>query len=290
VIGLIYLAWVPLGPEPVREFLRSYGAHGAGAGHELVVVLNGGVPGGPNAGGTEKSTGEHADPAAGSRARMALLAELRETEHRLVELEAPVLDLPAYGLAARQLEHERLCLLNSYSTILADGWLGVLARALEAPGVGLVGATGSWESQAEWIRGRPVYWPYQLAGLPRARRDYPRFPNPHIRTTAFMLERALLLEMGLERTADKRATYLLESGPHSVTRQAQAHGLRTVVVGRDGRAYDVEEWPRSATYRAGGQENLLVADNRTGDWERASPRLRRRLSRDAWGRAAESRA
>ena len=97
MIGLIYLAWVPLGPEPVREFLRSYGAHGAGAGHELVVVLNGGVPGGPNAGGTEKSTGEHADPAAGSRARMALLAELRETEHRLVELEAPVLDLPAYA-------------------------------------------------------------------------------------------------------------------------------------------------------------------------------------------------
>ncbi len=289
MIGLIYLAWVPLGPEPVREFLRSYGAHGAGAGHELVVVLNGGVPGGPNAGGTEKSTGEHADPAAGSRARMALLAELRETEHRLVELEAPVLDLPAYGLAARQLEHKRLCLLNSYSTILADGWLGALARALEAPGVGLVGATGSWESQAEWIRGRPVYWPYQLAGLPRARRDYPRFPNPHVRTTAFMLERALLLEMGLERAADKRATYRLESGPHSVTRQVQAHGLRTVVVGRDGRAYDVEEWPRSATYRAGGQKNLLVADNRTGDWERASPRLRRRLSRDAWGQAAESR-
>lgn len=288
MIGLVYLAWAPLGPEPVREFLRSYGVHRAGAGHELVVVLNGGVRGGPNAGGTEKSTEEHADPAAGSTARTALLAELRGVEHRLVELERPVLDLPAYGLAALQLEHERLCLLNSYSTILADGWLGVLARALDAPEVGLVGATGSWESQAEWIRGRPVYWPYQLAGLPRARRDYPRFPNPHVRTTAFMLERALLLEIGLQHAADKRATYLLESGPHSVTRQVQARRLGAVVAGRDGHAYDVEEWPRSATYRAGGQENLLVADNRTGDWERASPQLRRRLSHDAWGSAAAS--
>jgi hypothetical protein len=258
VIGLVHLVWAPLGPAPLREFLRSYRAHPAGAEHELVVVLNGGA---------------HAD----------LLAELRGVEHRLIVLERPVLDLPAYGLAASQLEHERLCLLNSYSTILLDGWLRLLARALDAPGVGLVGATASWESQAEWIRGRPVYWPYQLASLRRARRDYPRFPNPHIRTTAFMLERPLLLDMGLERAADKRATYLLESGPHSITRQIVERDLRPVVVGRDGRSHELEEWPRSATYRAGGQENLLVADNRTRDWERASPRLRRRLSRDAWG-------
>jgi hypothetical protein len=274
VIGLVHLVWAPLGPAPLRELLRSYRAHPAGAEHELIVVLNG---------------VEREQPGGGSALRTTLLAELRGVEHRLIELERPVLDLPAYGLAARQLEHERLCFLNSYSTILADGWLGLLARALEAPGVGLVGATGSWESQAEWIRGRPVYWPYQLAFLPRARRDYPRFPNPHIRTTAFMLERTLLVEMGLQRAAEKRATYLLESGPHSVTRQVQARGLRAVVAGRDGRAYDMEEWPRSATYRAGGQKNLLVADNRTGDWERASPRLRRRLSRDAWGPGAESR-
>ena len=92
--------------------------------------------------------------------------------------------------------------------------------------------------------------------------------------------------MGLQHAADKRVTYRLESGPRSITRQVLARGLRAVVAGRDGRAYDVEEWPRSATYRAGRQQNLLVADNRTGDWERASPRLRRRLSRDAWGRTA----
>jgi hypothetical protein len=271
VIGLVYLVWAPLGPEPLRYFLDSYRVRPADAEHELVVVLNG---------------LEREEPDGGSAQRAALLAELRGVEHRLIELERPVLDLPAYGLAALKLEHERLCFLNSYSTILSDGWLGVLARGLDEPGVGLAGATGSWESQAEWIRGKLLYWPYQLAFLPRARRDYPRSPNPHIRTTAFMLERTLLLEMGLQRAADKRATYLLESGPHSITRQVQEHGLRAVVVGRDGRAYNVEEWPRSATYRAGWQANLLVADNRTRDWGSASPRLRRRLSRDAWGRAA----
>ena len=133
-----------------------------------------------------------------------------------------MLDLPAYALAAHQLEHERVCFLNSYSTILADGWLGQLSHALDDAKVGVAGATGSWESQAEWVRGKPMYWPYQLAILPRVRQDYPRFPNPHLRTTAFMLDRPLLLEAGFERAADKRDTYLLESGHHSFTRQLLA--------------------------------------------------------------------
>jgi hypothetical protein len=274
MIGLVYLAWAPLGTAPLREFLRSYHTHPAGAEHQLIVVLN----------GAERDEQSNAGSGSGGDAsRTALLAELVDVEHRLIELERPVLDLPAYGLAARQLEHERVCFLNSYSTILADGWLGQLSHALDDAKVGLAGVTGSWESQAEWIRGKPVYWLYQFAMLPRARRDYPRFPNPHLRTTAFMLDRQLLLEAGFERAADKRDTYLLESGPRSFTRQVLARGVRPVVVGRDGRAYDIEEWPASATYRAGGQRNLLVADNRTRDWERASLRLRRRLSRDAWG-------
>jgi hypothetical protein len=277
MIGLVYLAWAPLGPAPLREFLRSYHDHPAGVEHQLIVVLN----------GADRSEPGNADSDSGGEAlSTALLAELGKIEHRLIELERPVLDLPAYGLAARHLEHERVCFLNSYSTILADGWLGQLSHALDDANVGVAGATGSWESQAEWVRGKPVYWPYQLAMLPRARRDYPRFPNPHLRTTAFMLDRMLLLEAGFEQAADKRDTYLLESGPHSFTRQILQRGLRPIVVGRDDRAYDIDEWPASATYRAEGQRNLLVADNRTRDWERASPRLRRRLSRDAWGSRA----
>ncbi len=267
MIGLVYLLWAPLGVGPLREFLDSYHGHRAGVEHELVIVLNGAGPEGP----------------ADGACRETLLAELEGTAHRLLELERPVLDLAAYGLSAQRLEHERLCFLNSYSVVLAADWLGHLARALEDSTVGLVGASGSWESQAEWVRGKVVHWPYQLAGLRWARRDYPRFPNPHIRTTAFMLKRHALLEMGLELAHDKHATYLLESGRRSITAQVAALGLRSVVVGRDGCAYDVDAWPASHTYRSGVQGNLLVADRRTVDWLRAPSRLRKRLSHDAWG-------
>ncbi len=272
-LGVVYLVWAPLGPEPVRAFLRSYHARQPGIAHELIIVLNG--------------TPDDA-PGAGSRGGAALrredlAAELQGVEHRLIVLERPVPDLAAYGLAARALSHPRLCFLNSYSVILADDWLAILAGALDHPHTGLAGASASWESQSRWIRGRARYWPYQLIRLRGARRDYPRFPNPHIRTTAFMIERSIVMAMNLDAARDKRATYLLESGRRSITRQILERDLRAVVTGRDGRIYGVKDWAASRTYRSGGQDNLLVADRRTEDWLTASPRLRRRLSRDAWG-------
>ncbi len=267
MIAVVHLVWAPLGVAPLREFIRTYRAHPAGAEHELTIVLNGAGAGGP----------------ASAAERRLLLAEMGDIEHRLITLERPMLDLPAYGEAARILGNEHVCLLNSYATILTDGWLAAFAVAAQQPGVGLVGATGSWESQAELGRGSARYWPLQLAGLPRARRDYPRFPNPHVRTSTFMIDRLRLVAMGLESARDKRATYLFESGRRSITRIIGEEGLRGVVVGRDGRAYDVDEWPASHTFRSGEQQNLLVADNQTRDYQAASPARRRRLTRDSWG-------
>ncbi len=268
VIGVVHLVWAPLGVDPLRTFLRSYHAHEAGVSHELIILLNG---------------LDVVDRQARDATREALLAELRGTEHRVMELERAALDLSAYGESAHRLQHDRLCFLNSYCAILGENWLTYLSRALDEPDVGLVGASASWESQAEWVRGKHRYWLYQLANVRHARRDFPRFPNPHIRTSAFMLERARTLEMGMEDTHDKHSTYLLESGWASITRQVEDRGLRAVVVGLHGRTYDIPEWPSSNTFRSGEQESLLIADNQTRDYQSSSARRRRRLSRDSWG-------
>jgi len=266
----VHLVWAPLGAGPLRDFLASYKAHPAGAEHELVLALNGlQAPGG-----------------GGEAFRSSVQEEFARTPHRSIVLERPVLDLAAYGLLAAQLEHPRICFLNSYSVILADGWLAILADALASAGVGLAGATGSWESQSEWRRGRFRYWPYQMLRLPADRRRYPRFPNPHMRTTGFVVERAAIIGLGLEDVGDKHDAYLLESGIGGIASRVAAAGGSMVVAGRDGRIYGQQEWPESCTYRSGEQRNLLISDNRTREWEASPPRLKRRLARDAWGSRA----
>jgi hypothetical protein len=63
-------------------------------------------------------------------------------------------------------------------------------------------------------------------------------------------------------------------------------GLRPLVVGRNGEAYEKERWHLADTFRQGSQENLLVADNQTDRYAQADAATRAELSRCAWGEHA----
>lgn len=272
-VAVVHLVWAPLGLVPLRAFTDSYRRFGAGVDHELVVLLNG-LPAIPEA------------QRAATRER--LLAELAPVTHRLVELDHPLLDLAAYGHAAGTLEQERICILNSYSELLADDWLARLSDAAGGDPHTLAGATGSWESQADWKRNRPLHQAYDLLRLRGLRRDFPPFPNPHLRSNAFLASRRLLADMGLERVDGKRAAYKLESGREALTRRALAAGGRALVVDRAGDVHEPSRWATSRTFRSGDQERLLVADNQTRAYDEASQSERGRLRRATWGPAQDS--
>jgi len=167
-----------------------------------------------------------------------------------------------------------LCFVNSYSRPLAGGWLALLEGSLANRGVGLVGSCGSLESAYSAA-------PFWLKR--RRRRDFPPFPNPHLRTNGFMLERELLLELDWPEPQTKTQAWGLESGRRSLARQVWDRGLDVCVVGRDGRGYSCRQWRDSHTFRLADQSNLLIADNRTQHYDRASARLRHRMSEMAWG-------
>jgi hypothetical protein len=96
-------------------------------------------------------------------------------------------------------------------------------------------------------------------------------------------ERMLALDWGVSRR--KGSAHRRESGWDGITRQLLADGLEPRVVGRDGRGYAAPEWPHSRTFRSGDQENLLVADNRTRQYDEADSARRAELAQMAWGGA-----
>jgi hypothetical protein len=238
-----------------ERFLAAYKRHPAGREHRLVILLNGFR--GP------------------SDRRLAPIERLLEgLSHDRVVPHEPIRDLTAYRLAAQQLEARVLCFLNSYSAPLVDGWLSLLTRPLSQPRVGMTGTGGSYESA---FSSAPFF-------LRRRRRaDFPPFPNPHLRSNCFAIARELMLELDWPVPDSKPAAWALESGRRSISRQVWERGLEVVVVGRDGVAYRRERWQESETFRSGAQRNLLIADNRTRQYEAARPRRRRQLELMAWG-------
>jgi hypothetical protein len=140
----------------------------------------------------------------------------------------------------------------------------------------------------------------RLHEIPERTLPYDRFPAYHVRTNAFMISHTTLAELDLhsvprgaraqtarQRIRQKHDVHLLEHGRHSITRQLQRKGLRTLVVDRDGAAYDHEHWHRSRTFWQGDQEGLLVADNQTRRYAEGDAARRRLLSAFAWGPDAD---
>lgn len=256
-ISVVYLCWGPLGRRPIDDFGASYRENPGGCEHELLVVSK-----------------NVRDPETAQACR-ALADELPGA--RLLEADPAPLDLGTYLEIAQAVESRFVCFLNTESRPLDPRWLVKLAEHLSPPGVGLVGASGSYES---FSSNAPI------VTRPLRSRQFPPFPNPHVRTNAMMISRELMLSLEWRRVTRKLDAWKLESGWQNITRQVWDRELDALVVGRDNRAYPRDRYFESNTFRRGDQPNLLVADKRTREFATVPPDHRRWLFELAWGSAA----
>lgn len=273
-IAVVHLVWKGSGLQPLYDFISSYKENPGGVAHDLVLVFKG---------------------FSSSLSRQNYLPVLGDIRHKVIELADSGCDIDSYFAAARALEHEYLCFLNSSSRVSDKDWLVKLFNWASAKHVGVAGATASYESSyctalAMRRRARAEGGPRgAMEGCLRRRALlkywflFGTFPNYHLRTNGFMVRRDVFVRLRVPNAPTRMDALRFESGRNSMTKQLLRMGLRVLVVGRDGQGYGKEEWQRSQTYRASQQENLLISDNRTRAYMEAEPEERDWLSRYAWG-------
>jgi len=276
-LALVYLARGTNGGLPaVKSFFEAYDAYPARCPHELIVIVKGwsGVEG---------------------QDELRQLAQAHAA--RLVELPDDGFDWGAYMRLAPQLSHEWLCFLNTHSRPRVGGWLNLLKKAADAGGsrFGAVGATASRQTSAPIL---PLPSPkysillYPLRMSSYAFRfltnigDFSSFPNPHLRSNAFLVRRELFVDFVSTQKIPccKRDAAMLESGRSGFSAFLAQRGLKALVAGADGKVYESEHWVNSETFRVPGQSNLLVTDNQTTSYEAAAPSFRKMLEKAAWGK------
>ena len=113
--------------------------------------------------------------------------------------------------------------------------------------------------------------------------QFPRYPNPHIRSNGFLVDRRIMLRFEPTDIREKLDACMFESGKDSLTTQLRREGLAAIVVGADGGGWDVDHWFNSGTFRLDNQYNLLVADNQTRDFDRMSAATLLTHQRMTWG-------
>ncbi len=233
------------GSNPVsaaERFFAAYRRHPAGRAHRLIVLAKGFAN----------------DPAA------TIAAIAGDIDHCILPLPDDGFDLTAYRRMAERITCPRLCFFNSFSEILADGWLDHLATALEkAPDAGITGASGSYE-QIDPAAG------------------FPSWPNIHLRSNAFLIGRDDFLGLRWWPMRAKMDSNLFEAGPGGLTAQIMAKGRIPYIVDRHGRWFAPADWPESQTFRLGDQQGLLVADGRTRAYQEGDEAMRAYLHHLAW--------
>jgi hypothetical protein len=263
---VFYLARCNEGYEPILRFLKAWSRHPFGCPHKLIFIAK----------GWETDTGLSGIP-----------TNMLQDVCRIHHVPDTGLDVDTYWRVGREYGAAYSLFLNTFSEPLVDNW-GYLMMA-HAGRRRLIGATGNWESHSIGSRPFQQLFKYGVLGLPwtlvvalRAFRHWPVYPNPALRTNAFMVPLELLHTLPVP-IGRKRNLWVFESGRRGLSRKAISLGYELLVVGKDGLGYKPQDWYRSCTFRMGEQSNLLVADNRTRDYENADPSRRRELEILSWG-------
>lgn len=263
------------GRRSAEAFFDHYHRHPAGIAHELVVVLKG---------WTDDSGREQVR-------RWAISCGAT-----VLELPDDGLDWAAYFRVAPLLTQTWVLFLNTHSRPIGDGWLDLLVAAAAKPESGAVAATGSWGSIAsplppfEWNPRQLLLYPARVAKaaaeFATSLHEFPRFPNAHLRSNAFLFRRELFVAFAKEQQLprEKRDTHRLESGRAGLPRFLRERGVTPFVVGRDGKHFEPGKWVEAGTFRFPGQPNLLIEDNQTDFYRLADRFCRRRLEQASWGR------
>lgn len=218
-------------------------------------------------------------------------------------------DLTAYFSAAKTFgnQYRFFCFMNSFSEILDKDWLLKLYQPALMQDVGIVGASASFQGHRKGsllrlfkevyivsrnhfkLYAKKVFFKKLILSMV-ASYDYCRsqlklgcFPNGHIRTNAFVISSSLMNLLSCPLLKEKLDAYKLEGGKGGISRQIISMRKRLILVGKDGRFYDEKDWYKSKTFWQSNQENLLVADNQTRDYQYGTLERRGVLSTGAWG-------
>lgn len=280
-IGLVYLSrGVDGGLSSAKAFFDAYRIFSAGCSHELIVITKG-----------WSDIAEYDE----------LLKLAKVHTARIIEMPDDGFDWGAYMRLAPQVPYDWLCFLNTHSRPRVSGWLNFLYSAATSKGenVGAVGATASWETLAPILpppslkleNNKVFLYPFRfirnMIQFMKNRRNFPSFPNPHLRSNAFIVRRQVFVDFVRTQSIPrrKRDAAVLESGLAGFSAYLTSHNMKLLVAGANGNVYGPEQWINSQTFRVPGQANLLVADNQTIAYDMANLYMKSVLERLAWGRA-----
>lgn len=117
---------------------------------------------------------------------------------------------------------------------------------------------------------------------------FPRFPNPHIRSNAFIIRRDKFLSLEFDDTSKNKIDCCeFESGYSGMSRTFLKQGMKLLIIDNNGHEYEPQDWVSFGLFRNNYQENLIIGDNQTRQYNELSDKEKYKMRVMTYGNYAD---
>lgn len=192
-------------------------------------------------------------------------------------------DFGSYQRIAKKYYGTDIFFLNSHSYPICDNWLAKLMKFKDD--MTLIGTSASNESLLDSIilKKKYKFFSYLIKKV-HLKRFFNKFPNPHIRTSSFLVNSQIFLDyMSKKNINNKFDTWKLESGKESLTNYFSNMDYNIYVINSDGEKFDKDNWKLSETYNYFNQSKSIISDKHTRKYDALDTKEKLISRTKVWG-------
>ena len=192
-------------------------------------------------------------------------------------------DFGSYKRVSEKYKSHIILFLNSHSYPLKKNWLKKLLYHYKERT--LIGTSASNESLLTSLKFKKIHKIISfLIKLIRFKNKFKPFPNPHIRTSSFLIKGADFNSfIKNKKITCKEDAWFMESGLGGLTNYFKRKNYNIFVINSDGLKFTESNWKLSETYNHLNQSKSLISDKHTRKYLKLSNQKRLVASFNSWG-------
>ena len=130
----------------------------------------------------------------------------------------------------------------------------------------------------------PTLFSKAIKSWRKFKKNFSNFPNPHIRTTAFLINSKLFYNfIKFKKITNKLDSLKIESGKNSLTNYLKKKKIKTFVVNSDGEKFEEKNWKLSETYCYLNKNKSIISDKHSRKYLKLSNNEKNIIRSRVWG-------
>jgi len=194
-------------------------------------------------------------------------------------------DFGSYCRVAKIYSDYLILFMNDHSYPIRNNWLKIILGNYKSKSI--IATTASYQSISSDSKYRnkhdsilTYFYKFFLYFF-----KFPIFPNPHLRTTNFLMHSKDFLKYDFPKNyKSKLEAWSVESGRNSLTNFFKRKKYHILVVNSDGEVFKEKDWKKSETYCYQKQSKLILADKHTDKYLSLKKKAQVKKQITVWGR------